>query len=100
MSRTYKVTGINLKGMPLGEADRLLTILTQELGLIRVVAPGARKQNSKLGGRSGLFVVNELLIAKGRSLDGQGVCEGCYRVCVTSNFFNNPAITKNFCNHL
>ncbi|AFZ13149.1 DNA replication and repair protein RecO [Crinalium epipsammum PCC 9333] len=69
MSRTYKVTGINLKGMPLGEADRLLTILTQELGLIRVVAPGARKQNSKLGGRSGLFVVNELLIAKGRSLD-------------------------------
>ncbi|MGB3205538.1 MAG: DNA repair protein RecO, partial [Crinalium sp.] len=69
MSRTYKVTGINLKGMPLGEADRLLTILTKELGLIRVVAPGARKHNSKLGGRSGLFVVNELLIAKGRSLD-------------------------------
>lgn len=69
MSRTYKVTGINLKGMPLGEGDRLLTILTKELGLIRVVAPGARKHNSKLGGRSGLFVVNELLIAKGRSLD-------------------------------
>jgi DNA repair protein RecO (recombination protein O) len=69
MSRTYKATGINLKSMPLGESDRLLTILTQEFGLIRVVAPGARKQNSKLGGRSGLFVVNELLIATGRSLD-------------------------------
>lgn len=69
MSRTYKAIGINLKSMPLGESDRLLTILTQEFGLIRVVAPGARKQNSKLGGRSGLFVVNELLIAKGRSLD-------------------------------
>lgn len=69
MSRTYKATGINLKAMPLGEADRLVTILTRELGLIRVVAPGARKQNSKLGGRSGLFVVNELLLAKGRSLD-------------------------------
>jgi DNA repair protein RecO (recombination protein O) len=55
--------------MPLGEADRLLTILTQEFGLVRAVAPGARKQNSKIGGRSGLFVVNELLIAKGRSLD-------------------------------
>ena len=69
MSRTYKATGINLKSMPLGEADRLVTVLTREFGLIRVVAPGARKQNSKLGGRSGLFVVNELLVAKGRSLD-------------------------------
>jgi len=69
MSRTYKATGINLRSMPLGEADRLLTILTQEFGLIRAVAPGVRKQNSKIGGRSGLFVVNELLIAKGRSLD-------------------------------
>ena len=69
MSRTYKATGIILKSMPLGEADKLLTILTRELGLVRVVAPGARKQNSKMGGRSGLFVVNELLLAKGRSLD-------------------------------
>jgi len=69
MSRTYKATGINLKGMPLGEADRLLVILTREFGLIRAVAPGARKQNSSLSGRSGLFVVNELLIASGRSLD-------------------------------
>jgi DNA repair protein RecO (recombination protein O) len=69
MSRVYKATGINLKSMPLGESDRLVTILTQEFGLIRAVAPGARKHNSKLGGRSGLFVVNELLIASGRSLD-------------------------------
>lgn len=69
MSRTYKATGINLKAMPLGEADRLVTILTREYGLLRVVAPGARKQNSKLAGRSSLFVVNELLLAKGRSLD-------------------------------
>lgn len=69
MSRTYKATGINLKAMPLGEADRLLTILTREYGLIRVVAPGARKPKSKLGGRSGLFVINELLLIQGRSLD-------------------------------
>jgi DNA repair protein RecO (recombination protein O) len=69
MGGTYKATGINLKSMPLGESDRLLTVLTQEFGLIRVVAPGARKHKSSLGGRSGLFVVNQLLIAKGRSLD-------------------------------
>lgn len=69
MGGTYKATGINLKSMPLGESDRLLTVLTREFGLIRVVAPGARKHKSSLGGRSGLFVVNQLLIAKGRSLD-------------------------------
>ncbi len=69
MGRTYKATGINLKGMPIGEADRLLVILTREFGLIRAVAPGARKHHSSLSGRSGLFVVNELMIASGRSLD-------------------------------
>ncbi len=69
MSQTYSVTGINLKSMALGESDRLLTILTPEVGLLRAVASGARKQNSKLGGRTALFVVNDCLIAKGRSLD-------------------------------
>jgi DNA repair protein RecO (recombination protein O) len=67
MSRTYKATGINLKAQALGESDRIVTILTQEFGLIRAVAPGSRKHNSSLGGRSGLFVVNELLISQGRS---------------------------------
>ncbi len=69
MSRVYKATGINLKSMPLGEADRLLTILTREQGLVRAVASGARKPKSKLGGRSALFVVNNLVLSRGRSLD-------------------------------
>lgn len=69
MSGTYKATGINLKSTPLGESDRLLTLLTEEYGLIRAVAPGCRKQNSSLSGRSSLFVVNQLLIAKGKTLD-------------------------------
>ncbi len=69
MNGTYKATGINLKGIPIGENDRLMTILTREHGLIRAIVPGARKPNSSLSGRSALFVVNSLLIAKGRSLD-------------------------------
>ena len=69
MSGTYKATGINLKAMPIGENDRLVTILTREHGLIKAIAPGARKSNSSLGGRSAIFVVNSLSIAKGRSLD-------------------------------
>ncbi len=69
MSRTYKATGINLKAAPMGETDRLITILTKEYGLLRAIAPGARKHKSRLGGRSGLFVVNELMLSKGKSLD-------------------------------
>ena len=69
MTKTYKAIGINLKAQPLGESDKIVTILTQEFGLIRVVATGARKQNSSLGGRMGMFVVNELLISQGKNLD-------------------------------
>lgn len=68
MSRAYQTTGINLKAAPLGECDRLLTILTLEQGLLRAVAPGARKHKSSLGGRSALFVVNQLLVVSGKSL--------------------------------
>ncbi|MFM7424804.1 MAG: DNA repair protein RecO [Elainella sp.] len=69
MSGTYKAIGINLKSSPLGESDRLLTVLTDEYGLMRVAAPGARKHKSSLGGRSSLFVINQLLLAKGRTID-------------------------------
>ncbi|MEM1309875.1 MAG: DNA repair protein RecO [Cyanobacteria bacterium P01_H01_bin.153] len=69
MSRSYRATGINLKGMPIGETDRLVTILTIEHGLVRVIVPGARKHKSRLAGRSGQFVVNELFIVQGKNLD-------------------------------
>lgn len=69
MSGTYKATGINLKSIPLGENDRIVTILTSEYGLVRAVAPGSRKQKSRLRGRVEPFVINELLIARGQSLD-------------------------------
>ena len=69
MGGTYKATGIILKGMPLGEADRLVTILTPEYGIVRAVAPGARKYKSKLRGRSELFVVNDFVLVKGRALE-------------------------------
>jgi DNA repair protein RecO (recombination protein O) len=68
MSRTQRLTGINLKAIPFGESDRMLTILSPEQGLLRLNAPGARKQNSRLGGRSNLFVINDMLIAKGKSI--------------------------------
>ncbi len=68
MTRTLKDVGINLKSMPLGESDRLMTILTRQTGLIRAVAKGSRKQPSRLGGHMELFRVNSLVLAQsGRS---------------------------------
>ena len=69
MNRTYQATGIILKGIPLGESDRLVTLLSPEYGLLRAAVPGARKHKSLLRGRTELFVVNQFLIAQGRSLD-------------------------------
>ncbi|WP_404784759.1 DNA repair protein RecO [Altericista sp. CCNU0014] len=86
MSQTYKATGINLKSVPLGEADRILTILTREFGLVRAVASGARKPKSKLGGRGELFVVNHLMLSKGRSLD---------RIAQAETIESYPALSRN-----
>ena len=69
MNQKYKTTGIVLKGSSLKENDRLVTILTAERGLIRAVAPGAKKYKSQLRGRTELFVINEFLVISGRSLD-------------------------------
>jgi DNA repair protein RecO (recombination protein O) len=86
MSKTYKATGINLKAQPMGESDRIVTVLTKELGLIRAIAPGARKHKSSLGGRSDMFVVNELLIVTGRSLD---------RITQAQTIKTYPGLAKN-----
>jgi DNA repair protein RecO (recombination protein O) len=88
MSGTYKATGINLKTTPSGESDRLLTILTEEFGLVRAIAPGARKPKSSLGGRSGLFVVNSLLIVHGRSLD---------KVIQAESLESYPGLSQDLC---
>ena len=69
INQKYKATGIVLKGSSLKENDRLVTVLTPEYGLIRAVAPGAKKYKSQLRGRTELFVINDLIIIKGRSLD-------------------------------
>lgn len=69
MGRTYQVTAINLQCQSLGEADRLLTILSPERGLQRVVAPGARKPHSPLAALTGRLTVNRLELRVGRSLD-------------------------------
>lgn len=45
--RAYKTEGIVLKRRNLGEADRILTILSREYGKITVIAPGVRRIPSR-----------------------------------------------------
>lgn len=68
MGQSYGITGIILKGSPLGESDRLLTILSPEQGLLRVVAPGARTPKSSLRGKCEVFQMNHFLLFQGKSL--------------------------------
>ena len=46
----YTTKGLILSERPLREADRVYSILTRDLGLIRATALGARKESSKLRG--------------------------------------------------
>ena len=64
--RLYRTEAIVLRRSDLGEADRLLTLLTPERGKLRVVAKGARKIASRKGGHVELFNRVNLLMAKGR----------------------------------
>jgi DNA repair protein RecO (recombination protein O) len=69
MSQSYQIEGIVLARKDFGENDRLVTLLTPELGILKAVAPGSRKYKSSLRGQVELFVVNELMLIKGKSLD-------------------------------
>jgi DNA repair protein RecO (recombination protein O) len=50
-----------------GEADRIMTFLTPELGKVRAMAKGVRKPKSKLAGGIELFSVSDITYIVGRS---------------------------------
>jgi DNA repair protein RecO (recombination protein O) len=68
-ARLYKTEGIVLRSMDLGEADRVLTVLTPRLGKLRVIAKGIRRPRSRLGGGLEPFSDVHLVLAIGRTFD-------------------------------
>ncbi|MDQ3123333.1 MAG: DNA repair protein RecO [bacterium] len=64
--KSLTTTGIILRRIDYGEADRIITFLTIDYGRIRVIAKGVRKQKSKLAGGIELFSISELHFIKGR----------------------------------
>lgn len=67
--RIYNTEAIVLRAMPIGEADRLFTLLTPQLGKLRATARGVRKPTSKLGGHLDPLTRSSLTINRGRNLD-------------------------------
>ncbi|MGB3413816.1 MAG: DNA repair protein RecO [Microbacteriaceae bacterium] len=65
----YRDDAVILRTQLLGEADRIVTLFSREHGIIRAVAKGVRKTASKFGARLEPFMVADLMLYEGRSLD-------------------------------
>lgn len=68
MNRHLKTTGIVLRKVDFGEADRIVTLLTPDYGKIDCVAKGARRLKSKFCGRLELFYEVAITAFEGKSL--------------------------------
>lgn len=62
----YKDHGAVMRTMRLGEADRIVTILTHDHGKIRAVVKGVRKTKSRFGARLDPFGHVDLMLWEGR----------------------------------
>jgi DNA repair protein RecO (recombination protein O) len=65
----YRDEAVVLRTQKLGEADRIITLLTRENGKVRAVAKGVRKTKSRLGSRVEPFMLIDVQLYLGRSLD-------------------------------
>ncbi len=64
----YRDEAIVLRTQKLGEADRIITVLSRRHGRIRAVAKGVRRTTSRFGARLEPFSHVDLMLAEGRSL--------------------------------
>jgi DNA repair protein RecO (recombination protein O) len=67
--RTYQTEAVIIKKTKLGEADRILTLYSIDLGKIQGVAKGIRRPRSKLAGHLELITHSQITFARGRNLD-------------------------------
>src|SRR5690625_5170111 len=67
--RTYRDEAIVLRTHKLGEADRIVTMLTRHTGQVRAVAKGVRRTSSKFGARLEPFSLIDIQLYSGRNLD-------------------------------
>jgi DNA repair protein RecO (recombination protein O) len=67
--KLYRDEGVVLRTQKLGEADRIVTLLTRRHGRVRAVAKGVRRTGSKFGSRLEPFSQVDCQFYAGRELD-------------------------------
>jgi DNA repair protein RecO (recombination protein O) len=65
----YRDEGVVLRTQKLGEADRIVSVLTRRNGRVRAVGKGIRRTSSRFGARLEPFSHVDLQLHTGRSLD-------------------------------
>ena len=65
----FRDEGVVLRTLRLGEADRIITMMTKDHGKVRAVAKGVRRTMSKFGGRLEPMSHLSMLCWQGRELD-------------------------------
>ncbi len=83
----YNTEGIVIGGNKLGEADRILRILTREHGKLSAIAKGVRRGKSKFSGCLEPMMVNSFLLAEGRNME---------IVCQAENIHSYPAVRSKY----
>ena len=66
---SYRDEAVVLRTQRLGEADRIVTLLTRGRGRVRAVAKGVRRTGSRFGARLEPFSHIDIQLYEGRSLD-------------------------------
>ena len=67
--RRYTTEAIVLTRFDLGEADRVLTLITPTVGKLKAIAKGIRRPTSRLGGSLEPFAELTVALARGRTFD-------------------------------
>lgn len=68
MQKLFRDDAIVLRTHPLGEADRIITLLTRRHGKVRAVAKGVRRTGSRFGARLEPFGLVDVQLHTGRTL--------------------------------
>ncbi|MGO4593887.1 DNA repair protein RecO [Leifsonia sp. 2TAF2] len=89
----YRDEAVVLRTHKLGEADRIVTMLSRQHGKIRAVAKGVRRTASRFGSRLEPFMVADVQLYEGRSLDivTQAESIGAYGALIAEDYASYTA---------
>jgi len=65
--KDIKIQGVVLSRKNIGEADRLLTVFSDQLGKIKIIAKAARKIKSKMAPHIELFTIGDFYLVEGKT---------------------------------